>query len=94
MFGSEESRTLFEVLCRKGYNREFAYLICSQLSTAWTANRMLGYLRNVTFVPEEELADEMLAILNHRDQIREKKEAEYYQAKMNELKYRDFGGED
>lgn len=82
---SEESKLLFKELQAKGYHREFAYLICQQLNTTWTANRMRGYLRQVAFLPEEEIVDEMLSILNHRDQIRDKKAAEYYQAKINEL---------
>lgn len=84
---SAESRELNEVLRRMGYSPEFSLLIAMQLRTTWTANRMLGYLRNTDYMPEEEIVDEMLSILSHRDQIRQKKEAEYYQQKINELYY-------
>lgn len=82
---SEESHALRIELRKKGYSEEFSYLIATQLPTTWTANRMRGYLRQVDRVPEEEIVDEMLAILNHRDQIIQKKECEFYQQKINEL---------
>lgn len=82
---SEESIKLISELKKKGYSDEFSVIVGTQLNTTWTANRMRGYLRQVPFVPEEEIADEMLAILSHRDQIREKKEMEFYQQKINEI---------
>ena len=71
-----------------GYPEEFSELIAKELSTEYTADRMMRYIRR-----EEhslvDVADEMLAILSDRDHIREKHEAEYAQAKINEL-YRDI----
>ncbi|MBQ5413163.1 MAG: hypothetical protein IIU21_00725, partial [Schwartzia sp.] len=57
-------------------------------STEYTADRMMRY---IGLEPHSlvDVADEMLAILSDRDRIREKHEAEYAQAKINEL-YRDI----
>ena len=82
---SDESVELFRVLSRRGYSPEFCELISSQLNTTWTANRMLGYLRNLPKLKEEDIVDEMLGILSDRDRIRQKKEMEYNQAKLNEF---------
>lgn len=84
-FMSEESKKLISVMRKKGYSEEFSYVIASQLNSTWTASRMLGYLRELPFVSEGEIVDEMLSILSHREQIRQKKEAEFYQQKINEL---------
>ena len=46
---------------------------------------MLGYLRNVRNISEEEIVDEMLAIISDRDRIRQKKEMEFYQGKINQI---------
>lgn len=81
----DESRALKAELMEKGYSEEFSYVVASQLNSPWVANRMRGYLLQVSNVPEEEIADEMLAILSHRDQIRQKKETEYYQQRINEI---------
>jgi len=82
---SPESIELYNVLEKKGYPPEFCELISWQMNTSWTARRMLGYLREVPKLREEEIVDEMLGILSDRDRIRQKKEMEYYQSKINEL---------
>ena len=46
---------------------------------------MLGYLRNLPKLKEEDIVDEMLGILEDRDRIRQKNEMEYYQSKINEM---------
>jgi len=68
-----------------GYDPEFCNLVSKQLCTDWTADRMLGYLRYVKNLKEEDIVDEMLAILGDRDRIVQKKEMEYYQGKINEI---------
>jgi len=82
---SPESIELYNVLEKKGYRPEFCELISLQMNTSWTARRMLGYLREVPRLREEDVVDEMLAIMSDRDRIRQKKEMEYYQSKINEL---------
>lgn len=84
-FKSDESVELFRVLSKRGYPPEFCELISRHLNTTWTANRMLGYLRNLPKLKEEDIVDEMLGILEDRDRIRQKKEMEYYQSKINEM---------
>lgn len=82
---SEESIQLNKVLRSMGYEARFCDLISKELRTPWTATRMLGYLRQVSYIREEEIVDEMLAILSDRDRIVQKKEMEFYQSKINEL---------
>jgi len=84
-YKSAESQELYEDLAERGYAPEFCELISRELNTTWTANRMLGYLRYLPRLREEDIVDEMLAILSDRDRIRNKKESEYAQAKVNEL---------
>lgn len=89
-----ESEELFEVLVKRGYSKDFAHVISDQLNTTWTANRMLGYLRYLPKLREEDIVDEMLGILSDRERIREKKEMEYYQSKINELYLYGFGDDE
>ena len=85
---TDKSIELYNLMVHYGYPEEFSELIAKELSTEYTADRMMRYIRR-----EEhslvDVADEMLAILSDRDHIREKHEAEYAQAKINEL-YRDI----
>lgn len=81
----QEPIQLHKELLRRGYNPDFCAAIVSQMNTPWTARRMLGYLHNMPRLREEDIVDEMLAILSDRDRIRQKHEMEYYQGKINEL---------
>lgn len=93
-YKSDESVELFRELARRGYPPEFCELISRQLNTTWTANRMLGYLRYLPKLKEEDIVDEMLGILEDRNRIRQKKEMEYYQSKINEMYAYGFEEED
>ena len=84
---SDESIELYNKLLERGFVQEFCELISKQLNTTWTANRMLGYLRYLPTLREEDIVDEMLEILSDRERIMKKKDAEYYQGKVNELYY-------
>lgn len=77
------------------YDPHFCQLIADQMRTPWTATRMLGYLRQLPKVNEEEIVDEMLGILSDRDRIVDKKIMEHAQMKINELYNSSefFGGE-
>lgn len=44
---------------------------------------MLGYLRHLPVLREEDIVDEMLGILADRDRIRQKKELEHAQGMIN-----------
>ena len=82
---SQESLELYEILMDREYPADFCEMISRILNTTWTANRMLGYLRYMPHIREEDIVDEMLGILFDRDRIRQKKEMEFYQGKINEL---------
>ena len=77
-----------------GYPKEFGIAIANNLRTEKTMSRMIGYLRNAKPQSAEEIADEMLAIMEDRERWTKKKEAEYYNAKYNEMLYFGLGTED
>ena len=53
------------------------------MNTDYTATRMLGQLYRMTELKEEQLVDEMIAILEDRDRIIKKHEMEQAQAAIN-----------
>lgn len=59
-------------LTEMGFPTEFAYLVGSQMNTDFTARMMLGYLRDAQPKTMEEVADEMLGILELRDKCMQK----------------------
>ena len=79
-----KSMELYDILLRRGYPEPFCDEITKNLNTDWTAQRMIGYLSHYKKLPMEEIADEMLAICEDRDNWRKKKEAEFYQQKYNQ----------
>ncbi|MBR3183142.1 MAG: hypothetical protein IKF61_02170 [Firmicutes bacterium] len=85
---TDKSIELYNLMVRCGYQEEFAALIAKELSTEYTADRMMRYIRRGPHSLEE-VADEMLAILSDRDRFKAKNQAEYAQQKINEL-YRDI----
>lgn len=91
-YSTELSEQLFNTLKKMGYEEAFCKVIAGQLCTEWTARRMLGYLRQVSHLKEEDIVDEMLAILSDRERITQKKEMEYYQGKINEIYNSDMFG--
>ena len=85
---TDKSIELYNLMVQRGYPEEFSELIAKELSTEYTADRMIRYIGREPHSLVD-VADEMLAILSDRDRIREKHEAEYAQQKINEL-YRDI----
>ena len=81
---SRKSDAIYEILLQKGFAeslcREIAYM-----NTDYTATRMLGYLYRMTELKEEQLVDEMIAILEDRDRIIKKHEMEQAQAAINRI---------
>ena len=69
---TDKSIELYTVMVSCGYPEVFAELIAKELSTEYTADRMIRYIRR-EWHSLEEVADEMLAILSDRDRIREKR---------------------
>ena len=84
-----KSIELYNIMVGQGYPEAFSELIAKELSTEYTADRMIRYILREAHSLEE-VADEMLAILSDRDRIREKHLAEYAQSKINEM-YREMG---
>lgn len=83
---SERTDELYKVLLSKGYPKELCTEIAyKNMNTDYTATRMLGYLYRYSNPKIEDLIDEMLAILNDRNEIIQKKEMEHAQAVINEI---------
>ena len=91
---TELSMKLNGVLLDRVYPEEFCDQITRNLNTDWTARRMLGYLSHYQKLPMEEIVDEMLAILSDRNRIMTKKELENTNARLNEMMYNGFPGEE
>ena len=82
---NEKSAILYKMMLRKGYPEAFCSLIATEMSTDFTADRMISYIGRNEKRPLEEVADEMLAILSDRDRIRDKHINEHAQARINDL---------
>lgn len=79
-----KSRELYDLMLRKGYPEEFSRLICAEMSTDFTAERMIHY---VSGSPKrlEDVADEMVAIKDLRDMLVNKHISEHAQSSINDL---------
>ena len=82
---------LIKTLIRMGYLEEFGTAIADNLRTEKTMERMIGYLNQAHPKSADEIADEMLAIMEDRERWIKKKTAEYYNSKYNELLYYGIG---
>lgn len=83
---SERTDELYKVLLSKGYPKELCTEIAyKNMNTDYTATRMLGYLYRISNPRIEDLIDEMLAILNDRNAIIQKKELEQAQSVINDV---------
>lgn len=84
--GTERTDELYKVLLTKGYPKELcAEIAYKNLNTDYTATRMLGYLYRYTELRQEDVIDEMIAILSDLEEIIKKKEMEQAQAVINEI---------
>lgn len=86
---SEKSELLYGLMLRKGYPEEFSRLICAEMNTDFTAERMISYISRKDKHRLEDVADEMLAIRDLRDRIVNKHISEHAQAMINDL-YRNY----
>jgi len=83
---SDKSNDLYNVLMEKGFNESLCKEIAFKyMNTDYTAIRMLGYLYRYSNPREEDVVDEMLAILEDREQFRKKHEMEEAQASINRI---------
>ncbi len=87
---SELSVRLYNIMLDKGYEEAFCDLVTRNLNTDFTAKRMIGYLSYYNKISEEEIVDEMLAILSDRNRIMQKKDLEATNAKWNEMMWNGF----
>ena len=79
-------------MLRKGYPEEFSRLICAEMSTDFTAERMMNYVSG----PKkrlEDIADEMIAIKDLRDRLINKHITEHANKSINDL-YRNINEDD
>ena len=65
-------------------------IVTKNLNTDFTAKRMIGYLSHYQHPTHEEIADEMLAILNDRNRIMHKKDLEKINASWNNYMMQGF----
>ncbi len=83
---SERSRELYRLMISKNYPEEFSKIVCERyMNTDYTATRMIGYLYHWEHPREEDIVDEMLAILSDRQHFIDKHEAEEAQAKITRM---------
>lgn len=81
-----QQERLIQALLDKGFPRQYCETVATKyLNTDFTATRMLGYLYRYSDLSIEQVTDEMLAILSDREAIRQKKEMEFAQSKINEI---------
>ena len=85
---------LYKLLLSRGYPESFCDLVTKNLNTDFTATRMMGYLYRYSNPRLEDVADEMLAILDDRNRIMEKKELEEINKKLNEFLHTGIPDED
>ena len=82
---NEYSSKVYDLMLQNGYPTDFSFMVASEMRTEFTSMRMCGYISKVGRVHMEQLADEMMAIINDRDRIRDKHINEYAQGKINEM---------
>ena len=85
---SEKSKLLYELMLRKGYPEDFTRLICAEMNTDFTAERMMSYISRGKHRLED-VEDEMLAIMDNQKKKKNKHISEHAQASINKL-YRDI----
>ena len=85
---------LVQTIVKRGYPEEFGQAVADNLRSEKTMSRMIGYLHHAKPRSAEEIADEMLAIMDDRERWIRKKEAEFYNSRYNELLYYGLGNDD
>ena len=88
---NEKSQQLYDLMLRKGYPEEFSRLICLEMNTDFTAERMMNYVAGEK-KRLEDVADEMVAIKDLRDRLINKHISEHANNSINNL-YRNINEE-
>lgn len=91
---SGKNQQLYSMMLEMGYEESLCAAISSQLNSDLGAARMMGYLCHYSKPSEEQVVDEMLAILSDRAAWITKKQMESTQAKWNQFLNEGFGGEE
>lgn len=81
----EAWRELVGTIKAMGYPEEFGKAIAKNLGSEKTMRRMTAYLYSARPRSAEEIADEMLAIMEDRERWIRKKEAERANARINQI---------
>lgn len=81
----ELQQRLETILAGMGYPPELGTVLASYLGTEKAMTKMIGYLLHADPKSAEEIADEAVAIADDRSFWREKKSAEFYQHKYNQM---------
>ena len=81
----EAWRELVGTIKAMGYPEEFGQAIAKNLGSEKTMRRMTAYLYSARPRSAEEIADEMLAIMEDRERWIRKKEAERANARINQI---------
>ena len=80
----EKSKQLYDLMLRKGYPEEFSRLICMEMNTEFTAEKMMYYVYGEK-KRLEDVADEMVAIKDLRDRLINKHISEHANISINNL---------
>jgi len=88
---NEKSKQLYDLMQRKCYPEEFSRLICLEMNTDFTAEKMMNYIAGEK-KRLEDVADEMLAIKDLRDRLVNKHISEHANNSINDL-YRNINEE-
>ena len=91
---AESYNNLINTIIRMGYPEEFGAAIARNLGSEKLMNRMTAYLNYAKPRSAEDIADEMLAIMEDRNRWIQKKEHEYYNSRYNEMLYYGLGEEE
>ena len=81
---NEKSKLLYDLMLRKGYPEEFSRLICMEMNTDFTAEKMMHYVSGEK-KRLEDIADEMVAIKDLRDRLINKRISEHANISINSL---------
>ena len=81
---SEKTKLLYDLMLRKGYPDAFTRLICAEMNTDFTAEKMMKYVSGGK-KRLEDVADEMIAIKDFRDRMVNKHISEHAQQSINDL---------
>lgn len=88
---TDKSRELYDLMLKRGYPERFSRLICLEMNTEFTAEKMMHYIAGEKHRLED-VADEMLAIKEFRDRLVDKHLTEHANKSINDL-YRNLNEE-